>query len=228
MEALAELFETNRIIVLTVYGQVFIVLGLAIALQSWKRSTLALARPLPWLAAFGIVHGFHEWGYLFIPIQSGYLPLSLTETLLVLQLLMKGVSFALLLQLGVELVAAMTNLPILPRLRLLPAAALLAWGGATLALPHWVPLRAEHLWLVAGVGLAGAVGQYTIIEAFRLGEASLLAPLEYGALVCGVLLDFVLWHTLPDRITWVGAAIIVASGLYLLRRERVHVEAEHP
>jgi drug/metabolite transporter (DMT)-like permease len=101
-------------------------------------------------------------------------------------------------------------------------------GGGLLALPHWVPVRGEHLWLVAGVGVAGAVGQYTIIEAFRLGEASLLAPLEYTALVCGVALDFVLWHTLPDRITWVGAAIIVASGLYLLRRERVHVEAEHP
>lgn len=104
----------------------------------------------------------------------------------------------------------------------------MAVGGGVLALPHWIPLRNEHLWLVAGVGLAGAVGQYTIIEAFRLGEASLLAPLEYTALVCGVVLDFVLWHTLPDRITWVGAAIIVASGLYLLRRERVHVESEHP
>ncbi len=139
MEALAELFETNRVIVLTVYGQVFFVLGLAIALQSLKRSTLALARPLPWLAAFGIVHGFHEWGYLFIPIQSGYLPASLTEALLVLQLLIKGVSFALLLQFGVELVAAMTRLPILPRLRLLPAAALLAWGGATLAVSALYP-----------------------------------------------------------------------------------------
>ena len=53
VEALAELFETNRIIVLTVYGQVFFVLGLAIALQSLKRSTLALARPLPWLAPIG-------------------------------------------------------------------------------------------------------------------------------------------------------------------------------
>jgi rod shape determining protein RodA len=104
----------------------------------------------------------------------------------------------------------------------------MAVGAGAIALPHWAPVRSEHLWLVAGVGIAGAVGQYTIIEAFRLGEASLLAPLEYTALVCGVVLDFLLWHTLPDRITWVGAAIIVASGLYLLRRERVHVEAEHP
>jgi signal transduction histidine kinase len=133
MGALAELLETNRIIVLTVYGQVFFVLGLAIALQSLKRSALALARPLPWLAGFGIVHGFHEWGYLFIPIQSVYLPLPLTEGLLVLQLIMKGLSFALLLQFGVELLAAVSNLPVLGRVRLLPAVALLAWGGATLA-----------------------------------------------------------------------------------------------
>ncbi|NUS38643.1 MAG: DMT family transporter [Lysobacter sp.] len=106
--------------------------------------------------------------------------------------------------------------------------ALMALGAGGLAWPHWVPLRAEHLWLVAGVGIAGAVGQYAITDAFRRGEASLLAPLEYTALVWGVLLDLALWHTLPDRITWIGAAIIVASGLYLLRRERVHVEAEHP
>ena len=134
MPGLAELFETNRIIVLTVYGEVFFVLGLAVALQSLKRSALPLARPLPWLAGFGIVHGFHEWGYLFIPIQSGYLPLEATELLLVVQLLMKGVSYALLLQFGVELLAAVTRVPVLGRLRLLPAAALLAWGGATLVL----------------------------------------------------------------------------------------------
>jgi signal transduction histidine kinase len=133
MGPITDFFETNRIIVLTVYGQVFFVLGLAVALQSLKRSTLALARPLPWLAAFGILHGFHEWGYLFIPIQSVYLPLPVTEALLILQLVMKGASFALLLQFGVELLAAVTHLPILPRLRVLPAAAFLAWAGATLA-----------------------------------------------------------------------------------------------
>ena len=63
--------------------------------------------------------------------------------------------------------------------------------------------------------------------AFRLGEASLIAPLEYTALVWGVILDVTLWGVLPDAMTWVGAAIIVASGLYLLRRERVRAaEAE--
>ena len=106
--------------------------------------------------------------------------------------------------------------------------ALMALGAGVLALPEWVALRGEHLWVVAAIGLAGALGQYAITEAFRIGEASLVAPLEYSALVWGLLLDLGLWGVLPDRITWLGAAIIIASGLYLLRRERIHVEAEHP
>ncbi|WP_460735638.1 DMT family transporter [Lysobacter tyrosinilyticus] len=104
----------------------------------------------------------------------------------------------------------------------------MALGSGLLALPELTPIRAADLWVIVGVGIAGALGQYTITEAFRLGEASLIAPLEYTALVWGVLLDATLWGVLPDSVTWLGAAIIVASGLYLLRRERVHVEAEHP
>jgi drug/metabolite transporter (DMT)-like permease len=106
--------------------------------------------------------------------------------------------------------------------------ALMALGAGALALPDWVPLRAQDAWLIAAIGVAGALGQYTITEAFRLGEASLIAPLEYTALLWGVLLDLSLWGVLPDSITWLGAAIIIASGLYLIRRERVHAEAEHP
>lgn len=106
--------------------------------------------------------------------------------------------------------------------------AMIAVGAGVLAIPGWVSLRAVDGWLILGVGIAGAFGQYAITEAFRRGEASLLAPLEYTALVWGVLLDATLWGVLPGAVTWLGAAIIVASGLYLLRRERVHAEAEHP
>jgi len=143
VDAIADLFATNRVIVLSVYGQVFFVLGLAIALQSRKRSTLPLARALPWLAGFGLVHGFHEWGYLFVPIQSGYLPVPATEALLVLQLAMKGVSFALLLQFGVELTGSVRGRALSRRLRLLPAALLVTWAATTalvsLAVPDAVP-----------------------------------------------------------------------------------------
>jgi drug/metabolite transporter (DMT)-like permease len=106
--------------------------------------------------------------------------------------------------------------------------ALMALGAGALALPDWVPLRAQDAWIIGGIGVAGALGQYTITEAFRLGEASLIAPLEYTALLWGVLLDLTLWGVLPDAVTWLGAAIIIGSGLYLIRREKVHAEAEHP
>jgi drug/metabolite transporter (DMT)-like permease len=105
---------------------------------------------------------------------------------------------------------------------------MLALGAGALAWPDWVPLRLQDGWVILGVGLAGAIGQYAITEAFRAGSASLLAPLEYTALVWGVLLDVSIWGVLPDAVTWLGAGIIVASGLYMLRRERVHAKAEHP
>ena len=106
--------------------------------------------------------------------------------------------------------------------------AMMALGAGVLAWPGWVPVRAQDAWVIGVIGVAGSLGQYTITEAFRRGEASLIAPLEYTALVWGVALDLALWGVLPDAITWLGAAIIIASGLYLLRRERVHAEAEHP
>lgn len=105
---------------------------------------------------------------------------------------------------------------------------LLTLGAGALAAPGWVPLQAAHVGIIAGIGLAGALGQYAITEAFRHGEASVIAPFEYTALAWGLGLDLALWGVLPDGITWLGAAIIVLSGLYLLHREKVHVEAEHP
>ncbi|MEG3191554.1 DMT family transporter [Lysobacter sp. D1-1-M9] len=108
------------------------------------------------------------------------------------------------------------------------AMTMIALGAGALALPDWVPIRAADGWIILSIGVAGALGQYAITEAFRVGQASLIAPIEYTALLWGVILDATLWGVLPDSVTWLGAGIIVASGLYLLRRERIHAEAEHP
>ncbi|WP_305805845.1 DMT family transporter [Stenotrophomonas sp. YIM B06876] len=98
---------------------------------------------------------------------------------------------------------------------------LLALGAGLMAWPEWRPLQLRHAALIAGMGLAGALGQIALTRAFQLGQASLIAPLEYTGLVWVIGWDLLLWQVLPDRMTWVGAAIIVASGLYLLHRERV-------
>ena len=100
-------------------------------------------------------------------------------------------------------------------------ASAIAWHG-------WRPIRGEDWLVLAGLGVTGAVGQYAITDAFRRAAASRIAPLEYTALIWGIILDRVLWNTLPDAITLTGAGVIIASGIYLLRREREHAEAEHP
>lgn len=104
----------------------------------------------------------------------------------------------------------------------------LSAGSVIFAWPSWQPVNPDHWLLIIGVGITGGLGQYAITEAFRQGEASLIAPFEYTALAWGVGLDLALFGLLPDNITFVGAGIIVASGLYLIRREKVHAEAEHP
>jgi drug/metabolite transporter (DMT)-like permease len=99
--------------------------------------------------------------------------------------------------------------------------AMVAAGAGALAAPGWVALRPADAGVLALVAVLGTLGQIALTHAFRLGEASLVAPLEYTALVWVLALDLVLWQSLPDGWTWVGVAIIVASGLYLMRRERV-------
>jgi drug/metabolite transporter (DMT)-like permease len=93
------------------------------------------------------------------------------------------------------------------------------FAGA-LAIREWTPIRSEDWSVLALLGVAGAVGQYAITDAFKRAAASRIAPLEYTALIWGIILDRVIWNTLPDAVTLTGAAVIVASGLYLVHRER--------
>jgi Ca2+-binding EF-hand superfamily protein len=89
-------------------------------------------------------------------------------------------------------------------------------------------VRADDAWVLCGVAVTGFGGQLAITQAFRHGEASAIAPFEYSALAWGLAIDWLVWRTLPDGWMLAGAAIIVASGVYLVRHEAVHAEAEHP
>jgi drug/metabolite transporter (DMT)-like permease len=106
--------------------------------------------------------------------------------------------------------------------------ALVGIGAGLIALPDWRPIQSAHWLVIAGIAVTGSLGQFALTEAFRIGEASFIAPFEYTALAWGVGLDWFVWRTTPAPITITGAFVIIASGVYLVRRERVHVEAEHP
>jgi len=109
---------------------------------------------------------------------------------------------------------------------------LVALGAGALAAPGWVSVAASDAWLLLALAVTGFGGQLAITEAFRHGQASAVAPFEYSALAWGVGLDWLIWQSLPASHTWLGAAIIIGSGLYLIRHERritrAHANAEHP
>ncbi|MBI5841583.1 MAG: hypothetical protein HZB19_15940 [Chloroflexi bacterium] len=100
MITFSEFFQFNRELILFVYGLVFFILGFAIILQTRQSSRLDLARNLRWLAAFGIAHGFYEWGDLFIPIQANYLGETTIQFLYYLHKILLAVSFICLFEFG--------------------------------------------------------------------------------------------------------------------------------
>jgi drug/metabolite transporter (DMT)-like permease len=88
-----------------------------------------------------------------------------------------------------------------------------------LALPYWTWPSAETWLLLAAIGATGALSQYWWIIAFRTGEASAVAPFDYSRLLFAVLFGLVFFAEVPDTSTLAGAALIVASTIYIARRE---------
>ena len=74
--------------------------------------------------------------------------------------------------------------------------------------------------------LIGGVGQYCLTQAFRYGEAAAIAPLEYLSMVWALLLGYVIWNDIPEYEVFVGIALVVASGMFILYRER-HLSMVH-
>jgi drug/metabolite transporter (DMT)-like permease len=85
----------------------------------------------------------------------------------------------------------------------------------------WVEPQPFEWALMGLIGLVSAVGHACVIVASERAPAPLLAPLGYIEIISATILGFVLFADLPDTATWVGMAIIVASGLVITWREKV-------
>ncbi len=75
--------------------------------------------------------------------------------------------------------------------------------------------------LMVVTGAIGSLGHYFLIAGHRLAPASVLTPFIYTEIVWMIALGFLVFHDVPNRWTLAGSAIVVASGLYLLHRERI-------
>jgi drug/metabolite transporter (DMT)-like permease len=74
--------------------------------------------------------------------------------------------------------------------------------------------------LFLSLGVLGGLGHYLIIRAFQLGNAAVMAPLGYVELIGTATLGYLIFGNFPDLWTWVGAGVIIVSGLYIAVRER--------
>jgi drug/metabolite transporter (DMT)-like permease len=107
-----------------------------------------------------------------------------------------------------------------------------AWGFVFCALPilfsgplgmpgmAFVSADATILLYLLGVGISATLSGILGVYAYRAAPASLLAPLQYLEIVSATIFGWLVFHHFPDALKWLGIAIIVASGLYIIWRER--------
>ncbi len=108
-----------------------------------------------------------------------------------------------------------------PPLVTLAYTALLGALVMTAAVPAvWTPPdTTDLLWMVL-MGALAAGGHFLVIKSFEYAEASLLAPLGYSEIVMATVVGYVFFGDFPDGWTWLGVAIVIASGVYVSVRER--------
>jgi len=92
-------------------------------------------------------------------------------------------------------------------------------GSIPFAVVAWEPPAMEHLWVFLLLGLVAGVGSYFMILAYRNAPAAVVASFDYTALIWASLFGWILWRETPGWEIWVGAAVIVGAGLYIIRRE---------
>ncbi len=83
----------------------------------------------------------------------------------------------------------------------------------------WVMPAPLDAALMAGCGPIAAVGLTLLTQAYRSGPSSIVAPFEFTFAFWGILWGWLFWRQLPDGWGWVGIAVIIAAGIYVLRAE---------
>ncbi|MDA9077584.1 DMT family transporter [Candidatus Pelagibacter sp.] len=86
----------------------------------------------------------------------------------------------------------------------------------------WVMPSVQDLILLSMIGFLGGFANLWLSQSFKLSEVSLVSPLKYLALVFGIIFGYLIWDEIPTIKTLLGALLVVASSLIILRREIYH------
>jgi drug/metabolite transporter (DMT)-like permease len=100
------------------------------------------------------------------------------------------------------------------------------FGLAMSVFTPWQPIVATPTLYLAIAGVLVALGNLFIVIAFRDGEVTVVSALRYSVLLFALVLGYLVWGDWPDRLAMLGAALIVASGLYALHRQNVRARQQ--
>lgn len=85
---------------------------------------------------------------------------------------------------------------------------------------EWItPQETWHIVLFVGMGIMAGTGHYFLTIAYSQAPAAIVSPFNYTQLIGSAILGYAVFGDFPDFWTWVGAAVIIASGLYIGYRE---------
>ena len=98
--------------------------------------------------------------------------------------------------------------------------AVMAAAGMASLTQEWAPIS-SHSWVsICASAIFVSVGYFSSIQAMRTGEVSFIAPFRYTGLVMAMMIGFFIFGEVPRVLTLIGAAIVMATGLFTFYRER--------
>ncbi|MEM1131525.1 MAG: DMT family transporter [Pseudomonadota bacterium] len=104
---------------------------------------------------------------------------------------------------------------------------LLSLPPLSIAMLYYGAFHDAEIWLIiAGIGLCGGVGQLALTSSLRLAPVSIVLSADYTSLIWATLFGWLIWQSWPSVWTWIGAPLIIGSGLYIAWRE--HNLAQRP
>jgi len=98
--------------------------------------------------------------------------------------------------------------------------AVMLLAGALSVFESWRPLSAFEIALLGVAAAFLATAYYLVVVGTRHGDLSLVVPFRYTALLFATIMGFVVWGDLPNALAWCGIALLICSGIYVLRAGR--------
>jgi len=98
--------------------------------------------------------------------------------------------------------------------------AVMTLAGILSLFEGWRPFTAFEIGLLAVAAAFLATAYFLVVIGTRHGDLSLVAPFRYTALLFATIMGFVVWGDTPNGLAWCGIALVIASGIYVLRASR--------